>query len=448
MRSKLSRSPDKVYITAPLFVLVSPCESSGGDRTRGERTPSASTSPGTVAWTPSPETHPMPAARSRSYVDDKEGSLKKNKSEKKKSKDSIKENDEPRHDVASGAEHNGTWNSLHEKINSVEEKKHGFQTGFKKLLRRPSQPKDKQSGKTKSGSVHSKSRDSLENVLAQPKKENQRSDSLKRQKLPNPLIACAAAGSVDESEETDGAEATDKPSSQPKSGRGFQFKNILKKKPSKTAKASTESRPVRPDSLPLVSPYGTDAPHHPDEAEIYDLAARKLDNLVRHQKLKSPVATVDILKAKESLKPTTPENNNVAEVESSSVEGKEELIHKLVALLQEQAVIINEKINKEPFLRNALSRMSYSSFSRLAELFTSQAEVEDSDVGAGVSPELTKIALTMELTRKVAGINSHAVHTLMGYSMQYMDMFVPWLQQQGGWEGIVFQVDGTDNQID
>lgn len=80
--------------------------------------------------------------------------------------------------------------------------------------------------------------------------------------------------------------------------------------------------------------------------------------------------------------------------------------------------------------------MSYGSFFQLAEVFTSQAEVETSQVGASVSPELTKIALTMELTRKVAGINSHTVHQLMGYSLQYMDMFVPWLQKQGGWVGI------------
>lgn len=77
--------------------------------------------------------------------------------------------------------------------------------------------------------------------------------------------------------------------------------------------------------------------------------------------------------------------------------------------------------------------MSYGSFFRLAEVFTNEAEVEKIEAGSSVSPELTKIALTMELTRKVAGINSHAVHTLMGYSLQYMDMFVPWLQQQGGW---------------
>ncbi|KAH1180700.1 hypothetical protein KIL84_001634 [Mauremys mutica] len=73
------------------------------------------------------------------------------------------------------------------------------------------------------------------------------------------------------------------------------------------------------------------------------------------------------------------------------------------------------------------------SFSRLAEAYTARADPGSS------SPQLTRLALTMELTRKVAGINSHPVQTLMGYSLQYMDMFVPWLQQQGGWESIAGQ---------
>ncbi|XP_018427518.1 PREDICTED: bcl-2-like protein 12 [Nanorana parkeri] len=141
-------------------------------------------------------------------------------------------------------------------------------------------------------------------------------------------------------------------------------------------------------------------------------------------------------------------NNNVTVINKADGEDKDEVIRKLVDLLQEQAVVINEKIHKDPFLRNALSRMSYGSFFRLAEVFTSQTEVETSEVGASTSPELTKIAMTMELTRKVAGINSHAVHQLMGYSLQYMDMFVPWLQKQGGWENIVSHEDISDFQID
>lgn len=119
--------------------------------------------------------------------------------------------------------------------------------------------------------------------------------------------------------------------------------------------------------------------------------------------------------------------------EPASETHKEQVIQRLVALLEEQAGVINEEIEADPLLRGSLSRLSYRSFSRLAEAYTAQADPGSS------SPQLTRLALTMELTRKVAGINSHPVQTLMGYSLQYMDMFVPWLQQQGGWESIAGQ---------
>ncbi|XP_063293025.1 bcl-2-like protein 12 [Pelobates fuscus] len=423
----------------------------------------------------------------RPQPDDKDGSPKKHKkSEKKKSKESIREKDEahpsPKSGRVSNLEQNGTWNSLHEEINKVEEKKHGFQTKIKKLLRnksvtkekhpvrgksesieskswnsldnvlvepkkendsrKPTERKDKHSVKGKSSSLKSKSRDSLDNVLDEPKKDGHKKNSQKHPKSPNPLLACTLASSVDNFNETEMEETVDKP---PK--LGFSFKNILKKK-SKAPKRSIDLHPSRPDFLPVTPCYTTDPPAHTekaDETEIYTLAAKKLDNLVRHQKLKSPVANAQSFgfPTEDHLKTPISNNNNVARRES---EDKEETFRKLVSLLQEQAVVINDKINKDPFLKNALGRMSFGSFSRLAEMFTSQAEVATDVAGANVSPELTKIALTMELTRKVAGINSHAVHTLMGYSMEYMDMFVPWLQQQGGWENIVGDL--TDFQID
>ncbi|XP_053308504.1 bcl-2-like protein 12 [Spea bombifrons] len=392
------------------------------------------------------------------HVDEREESTKRKKKpeKKKRSKEPEQEKDEltSKEKEGSTLENNGTWNSLHEKINHAEEKKHGFQTSIKKLLRRHSHSKEKSSVRWKGGSVHSKSRESLENVLDEPKKGSTKGDSLKRQKIPLPILACAAAGSVDSlaHKEKEEVEAPEKHSSQSKL-RTFTFKNILKKK-SKGQSSNSESPPVRPAFLPVTPCYKEDAPHDTDKAndsQIYNLAAKKLDNLVQQKILRSPtgLAQSPVFPAsRKGVPPLVSDNNNVVTSETTTPEDKDELIRKLVVLLQEQAVVINEKINKDPFLRNALSRMSYGSFSRLAEVFTSQAGVAAGGDGASVSPELTKIALTMELTRKVAGINSHAVHTLMGYSLQYMDMFVPWLQKQGGWENIVVQGDILDVQID
>ncbi|KAM8927558.1 bcl-2-like protein 12 [Pelodytes ibericus] len=386
-----------------------------------------------------------------------QGSTKKSK---KRSKEPLLEKDDPKGSPKLGPkpslEQNGTWNSLHERINDVEEKKHGFQTSIKKLLRRHSQTKDKASLKGRSGSLHSKSKESLDNVLDEPKKVKSKSDSMKRQKFPNALVACTMANSVDSLtvKEKEVVEASDKPSSQSKLGRPFTFKNILKKKSNKTPVFDAPAPMTRPNFLPISPCYPKDAQHHAekvDDSEIYDLAAEKLDHLVRHKVLKSPVGSPQPLGKRvtgESVKHPIIEDSNAASKEGTATEDKEDVIRKLVLLLQEQAIVINDKIEKDPFLRNALNRMSYGSFSRLAEVFTSHAEVAACENGGSVSPELTKIALTMELTRKVAGINSHAVHTLMGYSLQYMDMFVPWLQKQGGWENIVSQGDLPDFQID
>ncbi|XP_018081836.1 uncharacterized protein bcl2l12.L isoform X2 [Xenopus laevis] len=388
----------------------------------------------------------------------KEASSKKR--EKKKSKEPARGKDErsrsPVFGGSSAQVENGNWNSLHEEINRVEESKHGFQTNIKKLLRRHSQSKEKAASlKYKGGSIHSKSRDSLDKVLDDSSKSGSKKDSLKRPKSPNPLLACTVAGSVDslvqKTQMKTETPEKDIQGAHKKQSRPFSLKNILRKK-QKDHGSETDVPHARPSFLPLDPCYKKDDPHSRvpdmgkvDETEIYNLAAKKLDKLVKHQRLKSPTATTaPPLPPSAEIsdgKPQLFENNNVAASGVSHSEDKDMVIRQLVVLLHEQANVINDKINNDPFLRNTLSRMSYGSFSKLAEVFTSQAAVPNEVAGVNVSPELTKIALTMELTRKVAGINSHAVHQLMGYSMEYMDMFVPWLQKQGGWENIISQDD-------
>ncbi|KAM3823606.1 bcl-2-like protein 12 [Vipera latastei] len=243
--------------------------------------------------------------------------------------------------------------------------------------------------------------------------------------------------------------------------RHFSFKGLLKKKTAAVSAEITDPNalPRRPDSLPLVTCYCKKQAAEPEEAqttgngeaegaEFYTLVAQKLDYLVKHQQRISPTA------AKSSVSPKDPNitiptdrisGNSVAlekVPEQLDEKQKEQILQKLVALLEEQAAVFSKKIEADPLLRNTIFRLSYRSFTHLAEAFTSRTP-------PGVSsPQLAKLALTMELTRKVAGINSHAVHTIMGYSLQYMDMFIPWLQQQGGWENIVAQEEIFDLQLD
>ncbi|XP_040183451.1 bcl-2-like protein 12 [Rana temporaria] len=388
------------------------------------------------------------------------------KVEPRRTKVSGKDKDERSHSLTFNEAHShnnsGKWNDLLDEINRVEETKHGFTTNFKKLLGKHSQNKEKATTpKEKNGSLHSKSRGSIESVLEDHRKDVAKGDSLKRPKSPNPLLACTVAASTislsDEDQKPNDIESHEKQGTQRKLSRPFSFKKLKFKKKIKDESSATDTAPVRPNFLP-VTPYfeSEGSPHYKtgklEDSEIYSLAAKKLETLLKHKKVKSPLEPQQPVGYSEKVPRAPPaagaENNNVTANDKADAEDKEEIIRKLVVLLQEQAVVINEKINKDPFLRTTLARMSYGSFFRLAEVFTSQAEVETTQVGASVSPELTKIALTMELTRKVAGINSHAVHQLMGYSLQYMDMFVPWLQKQGGWENIVSNGDIADLQID
>eukprot|EP00062_Callorhinchus_milii_P023519 gi/632982448/ref/XP_007908142.1/ PREDICTED: bcl-2-like protein 12 [Callorhinchus milii] len=373
------------------------------------------------------------------------GSLEREKEEKRKSP--------PRGEGDEGQE---DWDSTDEDIARAEEKKHNFKTTIRRLIRRKR--------KAKEDRVEDKQRykEPLEDrgSVKRQGKADLRSDSLRRQRNTHPLLACAgASGDLSEPEETDVTQLR----SSSKKRSGFNLSRLLRKvslgKLEETpARGKAEQDPDpqqpprRPNTLPLYGTnqgnnhhnLGTAGTQRSDDEEFYYKVARELDILVqKHHARSAQVSPSTDLTPFES-----PMNNNVPQPPLSD---KEDMIERIVELLQEQGDIINKKMSRDPFLRNKMSRMSYGSFTRLVEVFTA-------DVGGGVgaqsgesvatSPELTKIALTMELTRKVAGINSHAVQQLMGYSMQYMDMFVPWLQANGGWEKAVPLDSPPEHQID
>ncbi|XP_077169712.1 bcl-2-like protein 12 isoform X2 [Paroedura picta] len=301
------------------------------------------------------------------------------------------------------------WTNVHEEINRVEESKHGFRTSIKRLLRRKPSPRRLPDGPPPS------------------------TNSLKRSK---------SAGEG------------------PRQKRTFSFKSLLRKKGTLSGETGCPAEASqRPDSLPLTPCYCNEllagqkpqpecqaTNNEAEETEFYMLVAQKLDHLVKQQQLISPSAGKGFPSPTDHSHSLPTNAASGTSVNSLDLQGgmneKEQILQKLVALLEEQAGIINKEIEADPLLRSTVSRLSYRSFSRMAEAFTSRSPPGIS------SPQLAKLALTMELTRKVVGISSHTVHTLMGYSLQYMDMFVPWLQQQGGWENIVAQDEIFDLQID
>ncbi|XP_074872254.1 bcl-2-like protein 12 [Carettochelys insculpta] len=300
----------------------------------------------------------------------------------------------------------GPRTPLHKEICPTEEHKHGFKTSLKRLLR-----------------------------LRQP-------SPLRDPHGPSPP----------RTEPHRGPEEVGDGQGHPTQCRAFSGKaSVHKKGPPQAASEALTPCSARPSSLPLSPCFSPDTvtsqpgPQPQGRAakdpEFYTRVAHKLDQLVMQQlshpgspcRTQSPGVMAGPLSLELGPSPPAP-----PEPQPPMENPKEQVIQRLVALLEEQAGVINTEIEADPWLRRSLACMSYGSFSRLAEAYTARA------APGSPSPRLAQLALSMELTRKVAGINSHATQTLMGYSLQYMDMFVPWLQQQGGWESIVGQDESPD----
>lgn len=175
----------------------------------------------------------------------------------------------------------------------------------------------------------------------------------------------------------------------------------------------------RPCSLPLRPCYGSEP--GPAPADFYALVAQRLEQLAQQQ-LRSPPSP---------------------ELQGPPPTEKEALIRRLVALLEEEADVINQQLASDPALRRRLARLSAASFARLVELFTTRDGSPDRGRARCAvpcpgppppSPEpLARLALAMELSRRVA----HLGGTLSGLSVEHVHSFAPWIQAHGGWEGIL-----------
>ncbi|XP_067830463.1 apoptosis facilitator Bcl-2-like protein 14 [Heptranchias perlo] len=355
-----------------------------------------------------------------------------------------------------GIEDDVDWDTTDEETSQAEEKP-GFRTTIKRLIRRQRKKTDEVSDKM--------SRDSLDALEDHGSGKNankveSKANSLKRPKNTNPLLACTVGSieSVTSIAKDDATEVSSKQSSKKKSNHQ-KFLNLFRKmshgksdssSPGSEKDQGPSPSSPRPNTLPLIV-------HHVDvegstkheNVEFYSKVAKELDKLAQQYCAQTGnnhlTPTADGFDKKLSLHDSLErENNNVPQ---NVMTDKEKMIEKIVGLLQEQGDGINNKIKQDPLLQRTMSRMSYSSFTQLVKVFTANIE-EQHEGPTTTSPELTKIALTMELTRRVAGISSHPVQQLMGYSMQYMDMFVPWLQENGGWKMVLPLDDVSEHQID
>ncbi|XP_056111228.1 uncharacterized protein bcl2l12 [Rhinichthys klamathensis goyatoka] len=296
------------------------------------------------------------------------------------------------------------WDSLDEEISAAEEKKHGIKNFIKRRLRVRSSTirytkKDSSADPTPNNSLEKQSqpgqsdKPSAKETLSLPRKTEEE-------------IFAPSSASEEEGDRKSGK----------KKKKKLKLSDILKKVSFK----KEEPRPRRPATLPLKDASGVPQPEeHPASPshppEFYDDVAETLDRIAQKHsvKKKSPVKPEPV--------PSPPKVND-----------KEAVVQQLVQILTSEGDAINSKINTNPFLRSTLSRLSYASFAKLLDTYAGQSE--EPPVPAPVSPTLRRLAITMDVSRRV--VTATGVQRLTGYAERYMESFAPWVRSHGGWDKI------------
>lgn len=79
-------------------------------------------------------------------------------------------------------------------------------------------------------------------------------------------------------------------------------------------------------------------------------------------------------------------------------------------------------------MRSSLARLSYPSFAKLLDTFSS-SQVSEAPALPPASPTLRRMAVTMEVSRRIVT----ATGAMQSYAECYMETFVPWVKSHGGW---------------
>lgn len=82
-------------------------------------------------------------------------------------------------------------------------------------------------------------------------------------------------------------------------------------------------------------------------------------------------------------------------------------------------------------MRSSLSRLSYASFAKMLDMFSSAQVREAPPLPPPASPTLQRMAVSMEVSRRL--VTATGIQRLKGYTESYMDTFSPWIKSQGGW---------------
>ncbi|XP_061892559.1 uncharacterized protein bcl2l12 [Entelurus aequoreus] len=192
------------------------------------------------------------------------------------------------------------------------------------------------------------------------------------------------------------------------------FFKLKVEKDKEKEKEGNVSLPNRPSILKLDKTVESPlpnlvSPNHPPD--FYDEVAQKLERIATSTKRLSP----------------TPQT-------SLDVHDNELVVQQLVEVLSVEGDSINNKIQMDPFLRSSLARLSYNSFAILLDTVSRTQVVEAPVLLPAESPTLRRIAVTMEVSRRI--VTATGAQRMQDFAQNYMENFAPWVKHQGGWENV------------
>ncbi|XP_073679881.1 uncharacterized protein [Garra rufa] len=92
---------------------------------------------------------------------------------------------------------------------------------------------------------------------------------------------------------------------------------------------------------------------------------------------------------------------------------------RIISLLKQHGDLIDQKISRNKSVQDFLQKLSYSSFQQLADRYIAQIPSPLPQT-TDASPELVRLAFTLDFTAKVAGLCSQTVGRIMGFGYQYL----------------------------
>lgn len=288
------------------------------------------------------------------------------------------------------------WDSQAEEVNSADEKNSGFKDFIKQLPRYNS---SRRAAKDPKGSLD---------------RDNKTKPSHLRDQIEDDVVSPSST-----SEDEDSEKKQQKKLSRKKFKKKLSkiFKLKLEKEKDKEGPGSPPQRPTtlsiakEPEPTPtLVSP------NHPPE--FYDEVAEKLEKIAQRST---------------SVKKLSP---------TLAASEKDAVVQQLAQVLSLEGDSINTKIQSDPFLRSSLTRLSYASFAKLLDTFSSIQVSGAPTLPPTASPTLRRMAVTMEVSRRI--VTATGTQRMQGYAECYMETFAPWVKSHGGWENVVHLEDPAE----